>query len=80
MAVYFSLLVYKKLRAVCGSLGESSGNLGLSPTGSVDYGRLWRQYRAAYGSLQEVYGCAQEVYSSIWQSRGGYLKSRGVYG
>ena len=47
MAVYFSLLVYKKLRAVCGSIGESSGNLGLSPTGSV------RKTREGYGDSIE---------------------------
>ena len=45
MAVWCGLLLYRKSRAVCGSLRESSGNLGLSPTGSV------RQTREGNGDI-----------------------------
>ena len=92
MAVFCSLLIYRKLRAVCGSLGESSWSLGLSPTGSVrwtseGYGdsiwqstAVYRKSTAVYRKSTAVYGCPGQVTLSLGETMGSKGMSSQVLG
>ena len=85
MAVYCSLLIYSKLRAVCGSLRESSWSLGLSPTRSVRQtseghsDSIW-QSTAVYRKSTAVYGCPGQVSLSLGESMGSKGMSSQVLG
>ena len=62
MAVYFSLPVYRKSRAVCLSRGVFLESMAV-PTGSV------RQSKEVYGESTTVYVSIWEVYLSLGSLR-----------